>query len=262
MDGSINKLRIISLPNPDTSSAGGGGVDNISPGSIISSVASKIFEVQINPEQITRNFSIKYHEPNTPGANGSEFQFEKVNPEDLELKFILDGTGAVLQNDKPGADLLGNVLNQLPAEAQVAYVPLKVAQLQTAVYDFNDEQHRTPFILAQYGKLVFMGLLQNMAVNYNLFSPSGIPLRAEITLSLKSHSPFKDSASALSLLSSDLTRQHLVMAGENLVRICHKVYRDEKYYIEVARANGLVNFRNVEPGTSLTLPPIEKATVK
>ncbi len=259
MDGPINKLKIISLPNPDTSSVGVGGPDNLNPGSVLNAIATKVFEVQINPEQINRTFSIKYNEPNTPGSNGSEFQFEKVNPEELELKFILDGTGTVLQSDKPGADMLGNLLNALPAEAQIAYVPLKVAQLQAIVYDFSDEKHRTPFILVEYGKLVFMGLLQNMSVNYNLFNPSGIPLRAEITLSLKAHTPFKDSAALLSLLSPDLTRHHLVIGGENILRICHDVYKDEKYYIEVARANSIVNFRNIPEGTQLVLPPLEKS---
>lgn len=258
MDGSISKLKIISLPTPDASSAGSGGLDGISAGAVLSMAVSKIFEVQINPEQITRNFSIKYHEPNTPGSNGSEFQFEKVNPEELELRFILDGTGAVQQNDAPSADMLGNLINALPAEAQAAYVPLKVAQLQSAVYDFSDEQHRTPFLLVEYGKLVFMGLLQNMAVNYNLFSPGGIPLRAEVTLSLKSHTPFKDSAALLSLLSPDLSRQHLVIAGENILRICDDAYQDKKYYLEVARVNGLVNFRDLKQNTSLILPPIDK----
>ena len=260
MDGSINKLRIISLPSPDTNSATGGGMDNLSPGSVLNALTSKIFEVQINPEEINRNFSIKYHEPSTPGANGSEFQFEKVNPEELELKFILDGTGAVLQSNKPSPDMLGTLLNELPAEAQLAYVPLRVAQLQAAVYDFSDEQHRTPFILVQYGKLVFMGLLQTMAVNYNLFNPAGIPLRAEISLSLKAHSPFKESSAVLSLLSADLTRHHLVAAGENILRICHDTYKDERYYLEVARVNGIINFRNIPEGTQLILPPIEKTT--
>lgn len=257
MDGPISKLTIISLPGPDTSGVGG-GFDNLGPGSVLNLITSKIFEVQINPEQINRNFSIKYHEPNTPGSNGSEFQFEKVNPEELELKFILDGTGTVLQNDQPSADMLGNLLNQLPAEAQIAYVPLKVAQLQAAVYDFSDKEHRTPFILVQYGTLVFMGLLQNMAISYTLFNPSGIPLRAEVTLSLKAHTPFKDSAALLSLLSPDLSRQHLVTSGENIVRICLDVYDDEKYYIEAAKANDIVNFRHIPEGTQLILPPIEK----
>ena len=255
MDTTINKLRIISLPSPDSSSAGSPAA---ALGAIAGALLTKIFEVQINPEQITRNFSIKYREPNSPGANGSEFQFDKVNPEELELRFILDGTGAVLQNNTPSPDMVGNLLNALPAEAQAAYVPLKVLQLQAAVYDFIDEKHRTPFIMVQYGKLVFMGLLMNMSVNYNLFSPSGIPLRAEVTLNLKAHTPFKDSAALLSLLSPDLTRRHQVVAGENILRICDDVYEAEKYYLEVAKANGLTNFRNLKPLTNLILPPLDK----
>lgn len=252
MEETVNKLRIISLPKPDSSLAGP------SLSAIASAVNPKEFEVQINPEQISRNFSIKYHEPSTAGTNGSEFQFEKVNPEEMELRFILDGTGAALQNSTPTPAMLGNLINALPEEARKAYVPLKVLQLQTAVYDFIDEEHRTPFLLVLYGKLVFMGLLMDMSVNYTLFSPAGIPLRAEVSLKLKAHTPFKDSADLLSLLSPDLTRSHKVQPGENILRICLEVYGNEKYYLEVARANGIANFRSIEPGTVLIIPPLNK----
>jgi hypothetical protein len=255
MDNSVNKLKIISLKDPDPGQAGG----IAGAASALTGLATAVFEVQINPEQISRNFSIKYHEPPAHGTAGSEFQFEKVNPEELELKFILDGTGTVLQTDKPSIDLLGSMASQLPAEAKAAYVPLKIMQLQAAVYDFNDESHRTPFVLVEYGKLFFMGLLMSMGVNYNLFSPSGIPLRAEVTLKLKAHTPFKDSAAKLSLLSPDLTRHHIVKGGDNILRICHDTYEDEKYYIEIARTNGITNFRNLRPGTNLILPPIDKS---
>jgi hypothetical protein len=262
MDNAINKLRIISLKEPDVSQAGSAEPSGLNAGAILNGLTSTVFEVQINPEQITRNFSIKYHEPPEHGTAGSEFQFEKVNPEELELKFILDGTGAVLQNDKPSIDSLGTLMGQLPPEVQAAYVPLKITQLQAAVYDFIDESHRTPFILVEYGKLVFMGLLMNMGVSYNLFSPAGIPLRAEVTLKLKAHTPFKDSAAKLSLLSSDLTRHHIVKAGENILRICKETYKDEKYYIEIARTNGLTNFRNLRIGSNIILPPIDKTFTK
>jgi hypothetical protein len=260
MDGSITKLRIVSLPGPDTAGKGGlGGLGSMDAGAIAQTLTTKIFEVQINPESISRNFSIKYNEPDTKGTPGTEMQFDKVNPEELELRFIMDGTGVVAQSSLPSADLLGSVMNQLPS---AAYVSVRVAQLQAAVYDFKDESHRTPFLLVQYGKLVFMGLLMNMGINYNLFSPEGIPLRAEITLKLKAHTPFKDSMALLSLLSPDLSRHHLVLAGENILRICDDVYEDEKYYLEVAKANKLTNFRNLQPGTQLILPPIDKTTKK
>jgi hypothetical protein len=260
MDGSITKLRIVSLPGPDTAGKGGlGGLGSMDAGAIAQTLTTKIFEVQINPESISRNFSIKYNEPDTKGTPGTEMQFDKVNPEELELRFIMDGTGVVAQSSLPSADLLGSVMNQLPS---AAYVSVRVAQLQAAVYDFKDESHRKPFLLVQYGKLVFMGLLMNMGINYNLFSPEGIPLRAEITLKLKAHTPFKDSMALLSLLSPDLSRHHLVLAGENILRICDDVYEDEKYYLEVAKANKLTNFRNLQPGTQLILPPIDKTTKK
>lgn len=257
MDGSISKLRIVSLPGPDTGGKGVAGSMGV--GDVLQTLATKVFEVQINPETISRSFSIKYNEPDTKGTPGTELQFDKVNPEELELRFILDGTGVVAASSMPSADLVGSVMNALPA---AAYVPVRVAQLQAAVYDFKDESHRTPFLLVQYGKLVFMGLLLNMDINYNLFSPDGIPLRAEITLKLKAHTPFKESMALLSLLSPDLSRHHLVVAGENILRICDDVYDDEKYYLEVAKANNLTNFRNVQPGTQLILPPIDKTTKK
>lgn len=265
MDGAITKLRIISLPGPNTDGADPNpmsGLNSLNAGTIAQTLASKIFEVQINPEQINRNFSIKYHEPNQQGSNGTEFQFEKVNPEELELKFILDGTGVVAPGPALSADLVGSAMSLLPADAQAAYVPIRVAQLQAAVYDFKDETHRTPFLLVQYGKMVFMGLLQNMGINYNLFSPDGLPLRAEITLKIKAHTPFADSSALLSLLSPDLTRHHQVLAGENILRICDDVYEDEKYYLEVAKANQLTNFRNLQAGTHLILPPIDKSAKK
>lgn len=157
METAINKLRIISLKDPRDQLGG----DNLSFGKVAAFAAdtltSRIFEAQINPEQISRNFSIKYKEPETVGANGSEFQFDKVEAEELNLKFILDGTGTVLQNDIPAIDPVSAVFNALPEEARQAYVPLKVAQLQSTVYNFFDEEHRTPFVTVNYGKLVFSG---------------------------------------------------------------------------------------------------------
>src|SRR4051812_27665526 len=127
MDGSITKLRIVSLPGPDTSGKGGlGGLGSMDAGAIAQTLTTKIFEVQINPESISRNFSIKYNEPDTKGTPGTEMQFDKVNPEELELRFIMDGTGVVAQSSLPSADLLGSVMNQLPS---AAYVSVRVAQL-------------------------------------------------------------------------------------------------------------------------------------
>ena len=259
MENTFNKLRIVSLKDPNTQ-LGGNIPFGKEAGTLFDTLTSRIFEVQINPEQITRNFGIKYREPAESGTLGSEFQFEKVNPEELELKFILDGTGTVQKNDSTSLDIAGPIISKLPPQAQSAFVPLKIAQLQATVYDFYDENHRTPFVLVNYGKLVFIGVLESMSTNYILFNPAGVPLRAEVSLKLKSQSVPKEKSALLSLLSPDLTRHHIVKGGDNILRVCGEVYENEKYYLEVAKANRLSNFRRLEPGSNLILPPINKTT--
>jgi nucleoid-associated protein YgaU len=60
------------------------------------------------------------------------------------------------------------------------------------------------------------------------------------------------------LFSADLTHARIVKEGETLPLISEKVYGDSKYYMEIARFNGLKNFRNIAAGTELILPPINK----
>jgi hypothetical protein len=259
MESAINKLRIISLKDPSEQLEG----QNLSPGQvagfITDSLTSRVFEAQINPEQITRNFKVIYANPTEQGKGKDNSQFTGVDAEVLELKFILDGTGTVQQNDIPAIDVISAVTSALPDEAKSAYVVLKVAQLQSVVYDFYDQNHRTPFVLVNYGKLVFRGILEEMSMNYNLFSPAGIPLRAEVTLKLKSQRVPNQQSALMSLLSPDLTRHHVVKAGENILRISGDAYDSDRYYLEIAKTNRLVNFRRIPEGTRLILPPIDKS---
>ncbi len=47
-----------------------------------------------------------------------------------------------------------------------------------------------------------------------------------------------------------------VKSGDTLPLLCHKVYGTSVHYAEVARANGLSNFRDLAPGTQLLFPPL------
>ncbi|MEC5174011.1 nucleoid-associated protein YgaU [Chryseobacterium nepalense] len=58
--------------------------------------------------------------------------------------------------------------------------------------------------------------------------------------------------------SPDLTHKRTVQDGDTLPLMTERIYGDSKYYLEVAKANGLVNFRQLKPGSELYFPPIEK----
>lgn len=260
----LNKLRIIGLNDPKPEgSAGFGNIDTSFGGMTkdFLTYQNRIFEAQINPAYISRSLGIKYCDPSEFGSDKTEYQFKGVKGEELELEFVLDGTG-VVKNNAVVLDPVSAIVNNIPRNpvTDQAYVSLKVAQLQTTVYGFLDETHRPSFLVVNYGKFVFMGILKNMDVKYNLFSSVGMPLRARVKLKLLSHKSKEKQASLLSLLSPDLTRQHTVVAGDNILRISEKAYDDQRYYIEVAKANRLTNFRKIVAGDVLTLPPIDKAS--
>jgi nucleoid-associated protein YgaU len=49
-----------------------------------------------------------------------------------------------------------------------------------------------------------------------------------------------------------------VKAGDTLPLMCYMIYGDPKYYLAVAAANNLSNFRSLLPGTDIVFPPLEK----
>ena len=39
--------------------------------------------------------------------------------------------------------------------------------------------------------------------------------------------------------------------------LCHRIYGDSRYYVDVARFNGLQAFRALAPGLTLHFPPLD-----
>src|SRR6266850_2257609 len=56
--------------------------------------------------------------------------------------------------------------------------------------------------------------------------------------------------------SPDHTKRRTLKTGETLALIAHEEYDDPAEWRRIADANGIVDPRDVKPGTVLTLPPI------
>ncbi len=271
MENMVNKLRIVKLKNPKDyfKKNAAGNVTNATEawGKTFTNLAlASVFEVQVNPDQMKRDFVLYQRCSEDYNASESSLQSAGAGPEDLNLKFILDGTGALQQTSflpvpTDVAGLAFSGLSALGIDAQVAYVATKVAQLQAVVYDYLDETHNPPLLTVNWGKMVFIGKMTTLSVNYTLFAPSGLPLRAEVSLALKSHSLGPAASKVLSFLSPDLSRRRIVRGSDTILTLCESVFESEKYYLEVAKANGLTNFRKIDSGVELDFPPIDKRRV-
>ena len=61
--------------------------------------------------------------------------------------------------------------------------------------------------------------------------------------------------------SPDITHTRRVREGETLLQLAQEIYGNPRYYVELARANRLSNFRKLTTGQILTFPHIEKNSV-
>lgn len=91
-----------------------------------------------------------------------------------------------------------------------------------------------------------------------MFSPQGLPLRAVLKTTFKEYTEDTKRNALENKSSPDLTHVRTVKEGDTLPLMTQRIYGDAKYYLEIAKINGLTNFRKLEPGSELVFPPIEK----
>ncbi|MDR7334589.1 peptidoglycan-binding protein [Roseateles asaccharophilus] len=199
------------------------------------------FSAQINPADVSHNFSISYNENKAQGAAYVEPKFSASDNEELSFSITLDGTGVVPLTPGLAPDVKG-----------------QLAQLNKVVYEYVDLKCEPPYVRVLWGTLIFFGRMKTMDTQYTLFKPGGDVLRAKIKLTfVGAMSTDKDSKVTLRSSTASTTRTVTVKAGDSLGALCDDVYGDCTAFMKVARYNGLTDFRNIPPGTVLKFPPVE-----
>lgn len=214
-------------------------------------IASGEFKVLVNPEGYTRSYKIKYKDQQASGTKSQQMKFEKVEPEDIEFEFLFDKTGALPGTFK-ATDSAG-----IEKESKDGIWP-DIEQFKKVVYDYKGQIHQPPYLIIQWGELLFKCVLREMSINFKLFRPDGTPLRAQVKAKFTSTVENELRVRQEAKSSPDLTHMRVVKAGDTLPAMAYEIYEDPAYYIQVAKANNLYNFRYLEPGTKIFFPPIEK----
>lgn len=209
------------------------------------------FELPINPEQFSQQFQIEYDRNQAQGSQHNDLKYKFTRPQELKLDFTLDGTGVVPDKQNPGKfhqDIIG-----------------QLQDFFRLTYTMNPETHKPNFLRLLwgnfsfgYGEYGFNCLLTNLQVSYTLFDPNGSPLRAKLSATFTSYVEQKLRLLEENKKSPDLTHQSKVTAGYNLPLMTYRIYEDPSYYLQIAKVNGLVNFRRLKTNTDLRFPPLEK----
>ncbi|WP_420573808.1 CIS tube protein [Kordia sp.] len=226
--------------------------------------SGKAIKVAINPENYKETFTVDYNLDQETNSPGKKPKFAKVKPGDVTFKLLFDSTGIF---DIVGLDLDSTLAS---IEADIAgFNPFKDDQADEKnivkeidalkkLVEVDGDMHMPFELEITWGSLSFKCFLIKLDIDYKLFNPKGFPIRAVATLTCKDSKADKLRAAELKLSSPDLTHIRQVKEGDTLPLMTYRIYGDSKYYLEVARANNLLNFRNLEPGTELIFPPLNK----
>lgn len=220
---------------------------------VILDAKPKVFEVMYNPTSFSQNYKAQNLCLPTIGKQTSRIKLQRFRNEKISFDLLFDATGA-----SPSSGT-----NGVKAAVKAAESPLGVDQpirsFLNATTGIGVKTHDANNLILIWGTFIFRGRLESADVSYSLFDRSGRPLRATVKASFIQADFAEDVNRLVKLFQSpDVTKTYQVKAGDTLPLIAKNEYDDESYYIELARVNNLRNYRKLQPGQVLVLPPVNK----
>jgi hypothetical protein len=215
-------------------------------------IADGEFRTLLNPEKYIYKYKIEQNRQQASGTSSSSPRFNKTPPEDLELDFIFDRTGVLVNYGEPGTS------DDTLSVDEGSGVIDDVEQFKRVVFDYNGDEHRPNYLIISWGTLLFKGTLTGMDITFKLFKSDGTPLRASAKAKFKGFIEDNLRVAIENNNSPDLTHVRIVREGDTLPLMAYRIYGDPKYYLKVAEINNITNFRKLKSGQKIYFPPFEK----
>jgi nucleoid-associated protein YgaU len=192
--------------------------------------ASSEIKLSFNPTTYQVKKTQTLAEIAIPGLSSPPLQWVRGGAETLSFKALLDTTDTLENVDEAYVNRLRGLL------------------------DIDPKLHAPPIVAFLWGRRQFIGVLDGIDIAYQLFDERGVPLRAEVTITLKEYRPVAVQIWQNRKSSSGVERSYLVCRGDTLPSIASAVYRDPGRWRELALANGISDPRELRPGTRLLVP--------
>jgi len=243
--GKLTKLAIIFSPNEDEPLVG------------------IPFFPMYNPESYQMSYQMDYDKEQRLIVGDADKKFLRVKPKTLSLKLYFDGTSAspndlIISNLEKVPGFNGVVAQVEAFLSLAASVGNKVGvQIDKESLKKTADIHRPMRMAIVWGTFYMTGVLTKATVNYTMFSPEGIPIRAEMDVEIAESTSLTLVEMAMKLMSPDLSKSIVVKEGDTLPDLCFSEYGDASLYTKIAEVNQLSNFRKLKPGTELLFPPIK-----
>jgi len=199
--------------------------------------------VMFNPERYTLNRGVQIAEIAIPGLDSPVLQFVRGQSEKITMELFFDTTDS---------GMVDNV-KDVRKETSKVYALTKV----------NGDTHAPPRCsliwrdrLFSFGwKATSKCLVESISEEFNLFSPSGVPLRAKLNVTFREYLTIEEQLQETPRHSADRRKVRVLARGKTLSHLAWEEYDDPGEWRLIAEANNVDNPRLIAPGTSLAVPP-------
>lgn len=200
----------------------------------------EFIDVEFNPTEYSLAKSAQIAEIGIPGLDSPVLQFIRGQNEKLTLDLFFDTTSSGL------------------GETGVT----DVRTLTRSIYQLvkiQPKTHAPPRLLFVWGSLSFKAIVESVTQKFTLFNPTGVPLRATLSVTFREYKTLQDQLAELNLQSPDQTKRRVVRQHDTLNRIAAEEYNDPHQWrlIVLNNTQVLTSFRRLQPGTVLMIPPID-----
>ncbi|HEY1758764.1 MAG TPA: LysM peptidoglycan-binding domain-containing protein [Bryobacteraceae bacterium] len=202
-----------------------------------------------NPEKYSVTKGVQYAEIGIPGLDEPVLQFIRGQNEKVTLDLFFDTTEY---------GMVDNIVDVRTLTAPV-YSLLKVDTATHAPPRFTIAWGNAQSLFGQ-GATSSLSVLESMTEEFTLFAPTGEPLRAKLTVTIRMASTVKLQFQETPRHSPDRTTAVMVVRGQRLSDIAYQQYGDPTQWRAIADANQLANPRFLDPGTTLTVPSLPGGT--
>lgn len=209
-------------------------------------------DVQYNPNSLTFDKKPRFADIAIPGLDAPLKQFVRGQTETLSVELFFDttegGTGAGARSVTTLTDVFYGLVKIDPQ----THAPPVCSFLWGARFPGDS----LPDTYGNQRRTEFKGVVTDVKQDFPMFSPEGTPLRAVLTVAMDEYRPLHEQINQLNLQSPDHSRVHVLERGETLALVAHLHLDDAGQWRHVADANALDDPRRLDPGLTLTVPPV------
>ncbi len=209
-------------------------------------VGKTVIEVLFNPSEYQLTDGANYSEKKVPGLDGPILQYVSGEATELSLNLFLD-----TYVPKQSSSLLPFGGSGGSSE-DVSYITKLIADAVA----IDGSLHRPPKVTFKWGSLNFNGVVTKFNHTYTMFTESGMPVRAKVSLTFKSLISPKDTRRKSPFESPDRSKYRTIRQGIGLWDIANMEYGDANMWKVIAKENGILNPLDVRPGQVVKLPAL------